>query len=702
MSNKGSERFQPRARIIKLLGEQLITDEIIATVELVKNSYDADATKIEIIFDNVNDRENGMITIRDNGIGMSLNTIINAWFQLGTDFKQIQREEHKTTLIYNRPILGEKGVGRFAAQKLGNKIILTTRVSNDELETQVELDWKLFDKNALLSEIPIDWIRTKPTIFKDNSTGTEIEIRDLQKSWDKEMVFRLAQKLQSLQSPFKAKSNFEIIIKSNNYPDIQKEIKYIDEYLDNAIYSLIGNVNEKGEMSAEYTFFLKTFKEYNRKEHFVKKDIKDTEYFNSSRKNPICGKFEFKFYVWDLDHATLEDSIGKKNYDNYIKPFTGIRIYREYFRIWPYGEEGNDWLNLDIRRVNTPYKYLSNNQIVGIVEITNTYNSNLKDKTDREGLIDNIEFRDFKNLVLSAINELEIERRKDKSKIDNLRERKKGRKLNETFDNLEELKNILIKNNCFEKYKNQIENIEKSYNFEIQNIQEPLILKAGIGVAFQMPAHEIQIQLQGLREILESFENDMKRMGLYGRIFDKLNDIKKIIETLDEVSQGALELSRRKLSTFSLESTAKFAEKIKKPELDRANVKIIYDVIDKLSVYGYQNFAITCFLNLIDNSIWWLRRIEKDRLIKVTIKKDINGNASVIFSDNGPGFDPSDLDYLGEAYYTRKINGTGLGLYICKRAMNSNKGKIEFSLYDGNPNYLKGANIILTFEKGVK
>jgi len=383
-----------------------------------------------------------------------------------------------------------------------------------------------------------------------------------------------------------------------------------------------------------------------------------------------------------------------------IKPHTGVRVYRDNFRVWSYGEEGNDWLGLDPRRVNAPRKCLSNNQVVGIINISHKNNPGLVDKTDREGLILTEEFEDFKSLVLSALNELEIERRKDKTEVDRLRERKKGKKLDSTLDAINELKVTLRNDGLQEKYDKYVTEIERAYVFEVKNVHEPLITSAGLGIAFQMPAHEIQIQLKGLKEILNNLEETMANLGLSGRITEGLSAARKIISILDDVSDGALELSRRKMITFSLESAIRFAEKIKKVEMSRASVKLIYNVKESISVKGYQNYFITCVLNLIDNAIWWLQKIDGERTIKFTIKRDDLGNPIVIASDNGPGIDETDIPYLGEAYFTRKLHGTGLGLFIVKRAMTVNRGKVEFGFHGDDPDFMSGANVVLTFESG--
>lgn len=698
-ARSGSTAFRPRARIIKLLGEQLITNEVIALVELVKNAYDADATNVTVTLEKGMDTEEGKISILDNGVGMSLAVVLDAWLQPGTDFRMKQREKGERTRVFGRPILGEKGVGRFAAQKLGSLISLTTKDESSEFETIVEVNWDYFDEDAFLSDVNVKWIQVKPRAFKNKKTGTLIEIQNLRKPWNKSKVLALAQKLQSLQSPFKQRADFNIALNCDFYPKISEDVKFIDEYLDRAVYSLIGSVSSQGLLTAEYHFLNPEYKDLERKVPFKKKNIKDTAYFDEKKKLPKCGEFSFSFFVWDLDPTTLSETITRQTYNAFIQPHTGLRIYRDGFRVWTYGEEGNDWLNLDQRRVNAPPICLSNNQILGIIDISQRGNPKLVDKTDREGLILNREFEDFSSLVESALSELEVERRKDRIKIDRLRERKKGKKLASTIDTIDNLRVSLEKKHLLGDYGKHVDEIEQAYMFEIRNVHEPLITSAGLGIAFQMPAHEIQIQLKGLRNVLDGFEEDMARLGLSGRIKDKLSDARRIVAVLNDVSEGALELSRRKKISFSLKSAIEFAQKIKNPEIERENVKVVYNVEKDISIRGYQNYFITCILNLIDNSIWWLRKTDAPRILKFTIKEDTLGNLLVIASDSGPGIDESDVPYLGEAYFTRKLHGTGLGLFIVKRAMQVNGGEFRIGFHGDDPDFMKGANIILVFKK---
>lgn len=712
----GRGKFRPRARILKLLGEELITDEVIALVELVKNSYDADANNVTVHLENITTVEDGKITIRDDGLGMSLDTVLSAWLEPGTSFRKSQREAGERSKKYKRKLLGEKGVGRFAAQKLGTMITLTTRneyltedgewVLSDE-EIIIEVDWSVFDEDKYLSDVEVGYSITSPNEFRESS-GTLIEINFIRSDWTKNKVLNLAQQLEGLESPFSDREKqdgpavFNLDLKCKDFSEIIENIRPVSELLKDAIYKFTGSVNEEGILNAYYEFYNPAFPQLKRPFGITDLDIRDPEYFEENKeiRVPKCGRLDFEYYVWDLDSKTLSETITRKTYNEFIKPHTGLRVYRDGFRVWPYGEPGNDWLNMDSRRVNNPKKVFSNNQIIGMVEITVEQNPKLKDKTDREGLILNNEYNDFTNIVLSSISEFEILRRRDKDIIDNLRVGK-GKQIDDTINEIEKLETRMKKDAVWDKYKNFLSNIEKAYHIEITNTLEPLIVSAGIGIAYQMPAHEISIQIDSAKDLLNQFKSELVFLDIGGSVADRVPNLFELLDNVGQIAEGALELTRRKSSEVKLRNVIEFSRYIKEPEMKRNGITYVYNELEEITIKGYQNLIMSCLLNIFDNSIYWLRKKAENRIVKVTTKT-IENEPTIIISDNGPGIDRSDIAFLGEAYYTKKPHGTGLGLFICKRAMKRNIGRLDFGFYPNDPDYLEGANVVLTFSKEVR
>ena len=697
---KGTSVFKPRARLLSLLGEQLITNEVIAVVELVKNAFDAYATSVTLVLKNVSDMEEGEIIIEDNGTGMSLDTILNVWLEPGTEFRKAQRDRGERTKIYNRPLLGEKGIGRFAAHRLGNVIVLLTRTKESEVEINVEVNWKMFDQDKYLREIPVYWWTTKPKVFTREKHGTKIIIRDLKKPWSEDMVMILKEKLEALLAPLREEYNFEINIVAPEFPSVEKKKKIrLEEILEKALYSFEGSVDDNGYLHAVYQFKHEGYLELAR-ENPLEKDIR-IEGFSlpqGGKRSPSCGPFDLRFYAWDLDPRDLKQTIGRRYYDRNIRPLTGVRIHRDGFRVWPYGEPGNDWLNLDLRRVNNPRKCLSNNQIIGIINISGDNNARLRDKTDREGIIESEAFKDFQTLVLYALHEFEIERRADRIKILSLR---KEKRIDRTTEAIDKLRGKMKKRNHLVIYGKDVNGVENAYFAEVRDTIEPLIVSAGIGIAYQMPAHEIVLTVKDVEKIIESHGQDLRRVGVGGKILETVPNVLEIVGMIRDVADGALELTRRKGSRFSLRSAVDFACYIKEPSLEAEKIEVRIKEKDKITIKGQKNLVMACLLNLLDNSIYWLSEVQEKR-IQIVIGHDSNLNPRIVVSDNGPGISRADLRYLGEAFWTRKPDGTGLGLFISKRAMKANNGELDFGFFDEEPDFLSGANVILRFSPKVE
>lgn len=693
MIKSGTGYFKPRARLLVLLGEQLITNEIIAIVELVKNAYDADATEAKIILENVTSQGKEKIIVRDNGTGMDLDTILDVWLEPATEFRKKQREDEQRTPKFGRLPLGEKGIGRFAAHKLGNTIELVTRAEGNKEEILVEVDWLKFEK-GYLDEIPVIWEIRYPEVFKDETWGTMITIENLRKTWDKKVVKRLYEKLQALNSPFLEKTDFKITLEAPEFKGVLREAPQLSEIFDKAVYLLEGKVNENGILHFDYRFHNPAFEWLKRSIKEDMEEVRDPKKFENKRK-PFCGPFSVKFYVWDLDPATLGETITRVFYQNYVKPHTGIRIYRDGFRVWPYGEEDDDSFGLDIRRVNNPTQAVSRNQILGIVEISSPANSELRDKTDREGLISNREYEDFRELIIGCISVLEVERRKDKDKVDALREKKKpGDEVHRAIGGLKEK---MERRDHWDTYKEDVSKIESAYNQRIREVLEPLLVSAGLGIAYILPVHEIIRNIGDMEKSLSTLIEDLKKTGTGDEITGRLVQILQTTDITNDIVRGVGKITRKgKPEVFSMYSVVRDALDITKLRLKRNNILIEIYEKEKIKIRGIKNMVITALLNLIDNSSYWLLHRGSERKIIIRMDHNNEGKPRIIVSDNGLGI-KDDPSLLVQPFFTRKPDGMGLGLYIVDRIMKAHDGNIQFLFKGDEEGLLEGANIALVF-----
>ena len=701
--NSGKSSFKVRSRVMVLLGEQLITDEIAALSELIKNAYDADCTELKIELNNVSDQKRAEIIITDNGHGMTKDKLLTAWLELGTLSKARKRNEKKYSEIFHRPYLGEKGLGRLAVHKIGKKTELITKRDNAFSESLLKLDWSQFeDQEKFLEDIGINWVERTPEIFNEKNnykSGTRITITNFHRNWTKDMIREIKKFIATIKSPFSGMDNFTINLHVADELDEPFSAINMDEVFNTANYHFTANVNKDGYAKIKYSYKSKLYTQFNRKEEFPNKDLKQYSGDCFKNKKPICGEFKFVIYCWDLDpkdkKATFDESI---TYDKMVKPLVGIKIFRDNFRVRPYGNLDNDWLNMDKRRVSRFQENVSRNQVLGVVEISTKNNPNLVDKSDREGLIDNDEFRDFRELVQCALKFFQNERDKERLKIKKIkREDVKIQKLSKQFAKLTK---ILDEENISPAVKDKIkENIfETKTIFEkiLEKSEEPLIAAASLGLTYMIPTHEAQ------RDIHEGYR-------LLGKLSEKADkslqkEIKIIVKQLemaDEILQGIVKISQgtQNEERFKLSVPINFAIDIMKQKAKRNNIEISYDVKIKESIAGTERLFSILLLNIIDNSIYWLNtQSNADKKIKVSyVNYDTKFNALIV-SDNGPGFEDN-LEYLTNPFVTRKTRGMGLGLYICDRISLMHKGKLMILDEFEFPGLLSGANLAFLIPK---
>ena len=203
-----SQPFRPRARVLQLLGDELIGNARLAVFELVKNAYDADANEVIVRLD-LDTTDGPTITVTDDGEGMTLDVLRSVWLVPGDDHRQRQRLSDRRTARHRRLPLGEKGLGRFAVHKLGNRITLVTR-AQDADECVVEIDWNELIARPYLDEAPVTILTRRPETFSNGRTGTRIELRQLRTAeWSRGEVRRLHNQITSICSPFEEPGGFE-------------------------------------------------------------------------------------------------------------------------------------------------------------------------------------------------------------------------------------------------------------------------------------------------------------------------------------------------------------------------------------------------------------------------------------------------------------------------------------------------------------
>jgi len=742
--DKGILKPRAYARLLTMIGDQLIKNEKVALIELIKNSYDADANWVQIRFKNFTvdkdentliKNKNSCIEIEDDGIGMSFDTIENVWLNPATPNKFIQKQDGENLTKKKRIIQGEKGIGRFAVYKLGTTIELTTKsVERNEKEILLINDLSAFDDELIhddkkqstpkyLDQIeylyekrikPVEIVEKniliKGKLEKRASNGTLIRITNLRGEWSFEKIETILSDISKLNNPVTTKKTdtfiCEILVNGESQFKADKDytneltilqakapIKITDGKYDgeNKIsYKVNGSAIE---LNLERLLEIKEFRK-----RFSATDSR------SMKRLPECGEFTFQFHIYDLTNQapikykllTDEKQIIKNN---------RIYLYRDGLRVFPYGDKVDDWLEVDILRgTGRAGDYLSNDQTVGFIGISTENNPDLKDKTNREGLLEiGNAFEDFKSIIQGILGLLLNEFKKyrfgveAKNKIALIKESVTQNQFESFREYLAERKDSKDAKVFDVIYKNYIN--EKKYLKDKAEITEDL---AAVGIAVEAASHDLMMMMQRanatLGSVIELTESKNYDQKILNANLKKLNSQINYIESQIEGIQPIFRSSKRQNKDLKITTVITDVKRYYEGVIEENNIAFLVEEVGK-------NFTVNCteavllqtFINLLDNSVYWLKTIDSDnKEIAIKIDKE---KSQVIFADNGPGIKPDDQPYIFEPFYSTKgMQGRGLGLYIATQLLGRHDFGITYIAEKKNK-ILSGANFLIDFSK---
>lgn len=688
--------MRPRARLISLIGDELISDEPVAVVELVKNAYDADASRVTISFEGDNPLDPETLVISDDGIGMDFETVMTGWFEPGTILKK-RAERSPGGRLYQ----GAKGIGRFAAARLAESLYMDTKKRGETEGVSVLLDWGRFSDESYLDEIQIDYERAQ---LPEVTHGTSLSLVNLhaRKHWEEKDFKALHDRLSRLISPFETDTHemgdFRIELDIPGYPQFTGQVKP-HELTSDPRYRLAGEVSEDGRFTGNLKISGRRAKRLTK------------EPLGSPTDSVLCGPFAVEIRAWDRDRPGLAPYMLK-----YDQSLTGIRkildthcgvsIYRDGFRVHPYGESGNDWLQLDSRSRQTPARCLANNQVIAAIRISREKNASLKDRSTREGLVYNDEYRSLQQWFERILKVLEEERYRVRPREDAKPEY--ATTLFEAFDMTE----VVRETDRQLGRKHPVTKLVRKKNDEIRDgvkrLQEHysrVLLAAGLGQLVDVVIHEIGAPLGRINRELNTLEKELKRTldkhqheGLnysLTEIRGWLELIANLRARLDPRTAG----KRGRATTFGVQEEILGNLLLYESLMAKQRIEVaLHAPKEPIAVHMPRSNLGQIVANLIDNSIYWLTRHHGDGKggqidIQLTVLKH---GFRIRFCDDGPGVAGEDRDVIFDQYFSRKSNGMGLGLYIARQIIDP-YGKLIYR-DDGK---LPGACFEATFEKGV-
>lgn len=719
MTASNSHIFRPRARILKLLGEELIGNQRLAIFELVKNAYDADALNVAVTLSDLG-TESASISVLDDGHGMDEETIRKIWFVPGADHRGRQRAEGRRTKRFGRLPLGEKGLGRFAVHKLGDRVRMVTRDTSAEVEFVVDIDWSAVLAEGFLDEVSIDIVTRSPETFPGERHGTKITVEGLrQKDWSRGDLRRLYRQITSISSPFSMKDDFSVSLSVPGREDDLSGLPTADEILDKALWRFEFHLSKEGDVSWEYEFVNRLTAvdiegrsssggpERLQLDDHVDEPAEESMPRTSRRRHsgvsasvatspdflagigPVTGTF----YVFDRDKDVLPRIVESDLLTRYLNENGGIRVYRDGIRVYNYGERGDDWLGLDLRRVNQPSLRISRNVVIGAISLDLERSTDLVEKTNREGFVENDAYARLRRIVLALLATMEAERQRDKDRLRKVLGGKKDATRFDLEDPLSALRKQVQKIGASEPLKPYIDRIES----EFASLKSTLVHAGFSGIGLAVVFHEVD---RGVRELLSLFRTGGDRSVLERRT----TDLSKLLDGFSTL----LRRSGRKDSKAS--DIIRQARDISNARFRYHSVSLVSPTLDGVDADFVSPMArelmIGALTNIIDNSLYWLRVRWSDetaakspvRKIYIGTSRDIEGGISIVVADTGPGF-RDDPELLAKPFFTRRPDGMGLGLYYVKLAMELSGGELHFPSHSdlSLPDEFTGAVLALVF-----
>lgn len=754
MTPAGSETvgIRPYARLLTMLGEQLIKNDRIALVELIKNSYDADAARVWVDFVGItqasDNSEEPRLILTDNGIGMSESTIKEHWLNPATPGKEEQKRKNPKTKL-GRVVQGEKGIGRFAIFKLGSTATITTKSHDSDEEFVLEYDLSFLDRNVgedaltlddllerssqvpipkFIDEIQVRFTRRSPIVFDgtneeglSSTQGTRIEIAKLRSNWSENSIRRAYSEVARLQPlvPVDDVTKKQQDVVSDGEPDFTimfsqdgVQLPFRTE-LDQQLQRLFDErsvLRVRGNYSDVTREFSLNINGHESAVSLADPDIAGLNiykrYFGDvknprSPENLECGSFDFRFFVFDISAgAPVEHKLDRDERER-VKEHR-IYLYRDGVRVLPYGDAEDDWLQLDvIRGTQKSSRVLSNDQTVGFVYITQEGNAALKDKTNREGLLETGHaFDDFVTLLQLVISYL---RAGEFARYLANEERKKEAKEQAQRPVETGFERVLSSPELTESLRKEVRQLERAYNAE-RRMHETRSSRtedlAGVGLSVEAASHDIVATANHALRHARSIADYLA--ALIPGDEQLHEDTSSLIESLSFVTsrlqdiQGLFVSTRQRRRSVPVHEYVERVARIYSSLLAQSGTKLNVTTDDRtLMVKATDAALLQVLINLFDNALYWLTTANTvEPRIEVRIEAD---SETLQFADNGPGVRESDAPYIFEPFYSGKgEEGKGLGLYIARQVGARSGFRVDL-ISDDSRKLLPGANFLISF-----
>ena len=662
----------------RLIGRELITDRITALFELVKNSYDANAQQVNVTFQNVGpNKDDSLISIKDDGIGMSFEDIRDKWMVIGTSNK---RKSPLSPKPFLRKCVGEKGIGRFAVDKLGDRLSIITKQKGAANWLKVNINWDLYasnDENSLqwFTDIESPYEYIPATNIEDH--GTELRITRVREPWDSSSIKHAIVQISKLVSPFTSLSYpFCVYVSAPEYNIKERATKSIDDFNMATCSFLLDYNNQTNEQD---------YAEYNKNNHSLE-----------IRKGRIKAFGGVKMRVYFFD------ATARRKYKNAFPndPIDGFKIYRDGIIATPFAEEQEnpdakrDILGIDKRLWQDIFTRISSREFLGIIEITKEENPLIIDATNRQDFVENDGYKALKRFIIEQLVALQMYKadirksQKEENKTQLAGAQEELGKLAEALTSLSKRSPEI--SNTLQPLIKQTQATQQSVKVAIKEQKkesEEFLRKENAYLSIMsMQEYSIQIthairttlnQLKGRIEFFRDFYPLPQKEHIFKQYAKEMFDKMKI---LSKVTDYMLSYSQSNINPEPINMYDTFTDIFSTYDnlFEENSIILQTDFAEKVVLNTNKQFFYDIIQNMVDNSIKALKDTIGQKIIKCSYRFEDN-HLQILMTDNGCGIPHEDWIKVFELYYTttEKQGGGGVGLYIVRTRVESLKGTVN-------------------------
>jgi len=623
--------FEASAYLQTLLGRELIRSEDLALIELVKNSYDSGAKSVLITIRPSSAREPGEITLLDNGSGMTFERFRQSYMFAG--FSQKNGKTKKAERIQT----GEKGIGRFAADRLGTTLTVITKTSSSSTALRVEIDWTKFsDRSKRFNDVHVPYYEgASPGII--GKQGTLLKIGRLREPWDRASIEGLRRALTQLLDPYTGPSGFSIDLQVPNSPALSGEIAR--PQITEADIEIAFRINDEGMVVRE--------RKGRRYIDAPQKVTYPPTSFDASHLRGLRGRL---FYF--LDRPKKDDARG-------VTP--GVRLYRDGFRVEPMGSGKTDWLGIEEKRAKRAgHAHIVPTRLFGFVNVSRITNPDIKDTTSREALIDSPQVQ----ALFSALRE-QLRFLEESIQVDVAEPRWKENRS------------------------------KQAVALEQARLQSLSILSAGLGHELRQPLQAIRMDADNIKIRLAQLGIvDADITAAQESIDTAIARIDNNINLIAAIASGSVDRTDALDASVVIRKQTTFLGNRCSAEGISLNLQVPPD----LMVNSNETLIGMVLINLVQNAIDAFDNVSDDRAKRIDIlaSNASSVNISISVSDNADGIPESIRSKIFKRFTTQKTGGWGVGLYNCRTFLESHGGRISFSSEEG-----KGTTFTFSLPKAV-